>query len=201
MNTFQFDSLPLALLLWLIIYPLDYFLTIYSSRLWYTYAKVHLEFEGSYELNLYYRADVDARKKVSNRFLLIFILGGAWLAIMWWASHWLNLPQFFGACAGFLLLMELVVISGHVQNIILFRAIKESVGALEGHVRYARWLSVDITAWKFGYWALVFLLLTFLTASWFFGGGVVSCLNIFIRYHRFSQRLRKQPTPPEATSS
>ncbi|MEZ4671851.1 MAG: hypothetical protein R3E39_28440 [Anaerolineae bacterium] len=201
MATFQFESLPVALLLWLVVYPIDYYLTLYGQQLWQAYAKTHVEFEGSYELNPVFQKDVDARKKVSRRFLLFYILAALWLVVVFWISSYLDILPAFGAGAGFLILMELVVISGHVQNIRLFSAIKRDPQAVDGHVKYARWVSLDIMAWKFGYWAVIFLILFLLTGSWFLAGGAVSCLNVFIRYYRYSRRMKTRPVQAPAAAS
>ncbi len=190
MNILSVDTLPVAIILWLIVYPADYYLTIYGRRLWLKNAQPFFTFAGSYELNPYYQKDIDAERLVSRRFIFMLAFGVVWMILVWGATHYLNITQVFSAGVGYLVLMEVVVISSHVQNIRLFK-MTAVAGAVEGHMRYSRWVSIDATAWKYGYWALVFLVLALLNTNWFLAGGAVSCLSIFIRYRRYSLRVRQ----------
>jgi hypothetical protein len=78
-----------------------------------------------------------------------------------------------------------------LQNVRLFK-MASVAGAVQDEVGHARWVSMDGTAWKFGYWALAFLLFALLTTNLFFAGGVLSCLSIFFRYRQRGIRMRQQ---------
>ncbi|MEP6985298.1 MAG: hypothetical protein ABI970_06865 [Chloroflexota bacterium] len=169
MVAISFESLPVAIGLWLILYIADYYLTLYGRRLWHQNAKDLLTFQGSYELNPYYQRDVDANKRVSRRFIFMLVFGILWMLLMWGATHYMNISQVFPAAVGFLILMEVIVLSGHVQNIRLFKS-ASITGAIEGHISYARWVSMDASAWKFGYWGVFFLVVALLMGNWFFCG-------------------------------
>ncbi len=194
MNALQFNSLPVAIVLWLIVYLADYYLTIYGRRLWLKNAKDYLVFAGSYELNPYYQKDVDANRLFSRRFIFMLVYGVVWMLVMWGATQYMNIPQVFPAAMGFLLLVEVVILSSHVQNIRLFKAAAVT-DAIQGQIAYARWVSMDGTAWKFGYWGLVFLMFAIVMGNWFFAGGAVACLYYFLRYRRYSMRMRQQAKP------
>ena len=98
------DSLPFAIVLWLVVYVADYYLTLYGRQLWLQNAQEFLRFQGSYELNPYYQKDVDANKRVSRRFIFMLVFGAIWMTFTWCATHYLNIPQVFPAAAGFLIL-------------------------------------------------------------------------------------------------
>lgn len=189
-----FDSLPVAIILWLIVYTADYYLTIYGRRLWMKNAKDYLVFAGSYELNPYYQKDIDGERLLSKRFIFMLAYGVVWMLVMWGATHYLNIPQVFPAAMGFLLLVEVIILSSHIQNIRLFKS-AATLNAIQGQISYSRWVSLDGTAWKFGYWGLIFLVFAVGMSNWFFAGGALACVYYFLRYRRYSVRMRQLPKP------
>jgi len=198
MNTLL-DSLPVAIGLWLVVYIADYYLTLYGRQLWIQNAKQFITFQGSYELNPYYQSDIDANKRLSRRFFFMLGYGVLWMVLMWGATQYLNIQQVFPAAIGYLLLREIVILSSHVQNIRLFQS-AGITDALQGQISYARWVSLDGTAWKYFYWGLIFLVFAVLMANWFFIGGAFACLYDFFRLRRFGQRMRVQPKPVPTAS-
>ncbi len=193
MNT-PLDSLPVAVVLWIVVYVADYYLTLYGRQLWLKNAQSFFKLGGSYELNPYYQKDVDANNRVSRRFIFMLSFGVIWMLCVYLFTQYLDLRQVFPAAVGFLVLPEMVVLSTHVQNVRLFK-LAAVPDAVQGEISYARWVSLDGTAWKFGYWALVFLCCALLMSNWFFVGGVLSCFSIFLRYRRSGMRMRLQPKP------
>ena len=186
------DSLPVAVVLWLVVYLADYYLTLYGQDLWLQNAEQFLKLGGSYELNPYYQRDIDAKKRVSRRFIFMLVFGIVWMLLVYLSVHYLGIPQIFPAAIGFLVLPEIVVIATHVQNIRLF-TLAAVPDAIKGEIGHARWVSLDNVAWKYGYWALIFAILT---ANWFFAGGIVSCFSTFIRFRRRSNLMRLQQAKP-----
>ena len=194
------DSLPVAIVLWLAVYAADYYLTLYGRQLWLKNAQAFLRFQGSYELNPYYQKDVDANKRVSRRFIFMLVFGLIWMTFAWGATRYLNIPQVFPAWVGYLILMEVVALSSHVQNIRLFKSAAIS-GAVEGQISYARWVSMDGTGWKFAYWGLIFLIIALLMNNWFFAGGMFSCTVEFFRFRRYGQRLKVNAKPAASATA
>jgi hypothetical protein len=194
-KAFQFDNFWLAIVLWLLIYPCDYTLTIIGNRLWMKYAQPHIEFEGSYEVNAYYQKDVDALRLLSPRFFRALLLGALWLAFMRWLSDSVKVLELFTVAIGYLLLTELTIITRHVRNISLFTLMKEP-GGVEGHIKYAQWASVNLLAREYGYWALLFLILFCLSGSWLFVGGVLAGLRMFTHYSRLGAKFRREKASP-----
>jgi hypothetical protein len=78
-----------------------------------------------------------------------------------------------------------------VQSITLFAFMKEP-GSVEGRIKYARWVSVNLLAREYAYWALLFFVLFCLSGSWLFVGGMLSGLGMFIRYSRQGTKLRRE---------
>ena len=150
-------------------------------------------------MNPYYQKDVDANKQVSRRFIFMLTFGAIWMLIVYLFTQYLNLQPVFPAAIGFLVLPEIVVISTHVQNIRMFK-MADVPDAVQGEIAYARWMSLDGTAWKFGYWALAFLIFALLTTNWFFVGGIFSCLSLFFRYRQRGIRMRQQIKPAPSPS-
>lgn len=198
--TTPLDGLPVAVILWVAVYAADYYLTLYGRRLWMRHAQPFIKLSGSYELNPYYQKDVDTENKVSRRFILMLLFGVVWMALMYVCCLYLKLQQVFPAAVGYLVLPEVVILSTHVQNIRLFKA-AGTEGAVEGSIGYARWVSMDQTAWKFGYWATVFLGIGLLGNQWFFMGGMISSFWTCFRYGQYSRKSLTQTTPIARPSS
>jgi hypothetical protein len=188
------DSLLVAVVLWLVTYLADYYLTLYGQHLWLQNAQPFVKLGGSCELNPYYQRNIDANNRVSRRFIFMLILGISWLLFMYVCVQYLGIPQIFPAAVGFLVLPEIVVIATHVQNIRLF-TLAGVPGAIQGEIGYARWVSLDGTTWKYGYWALIYMVFAILTSNWFFAGGVLSCFSTFMRYRRRGSLMRLQTKP------
>src|SRR6266849_7562479 len=92
----MFDNPWFALAAWLLSYVADYFLTLYSARIYREGARDHFAFEGSLELTPYYQADIDRLRRVSPRFILAVLLSVVVLELVWWLSMVvLHLPAFF----------------------------------------------------------------------------------------------------------
>lgn len=188
-RAYQFNDLPAALVLWVIVYLCDYFLTLHGNRLRTTLAREHIGMDGSYELNPYYQRDIDANRRLSRRFVLMLVLLLVWLILMWYCANTLKAPEIFSAATGYLLLMELPILERHIQNISQFNAMK-TPGAVVGFITYARWIQLSLSGHIFGYWLVAYLVLFLLTGSWLFIGGAVAMLNLFIRFTVRGQRLR-----------
>lgn len=91
----------LSLIIWGIMYASDYYLTLYSARLYGTTVREHIVIEGSFELTPYYQKDVDSLRRFSPRFLLALVLSMVVLGLIWvLAVGVLDLPQLFAFALG-----------------------------------------------------------------------------------------------------
>jgi hypothetical protein len=192
---YQFNNLWLGIVLWLVLYTCDYYLTLVGNRLRMQYATPYIEFEGSYEVNPFYKKDVDALRWVSSRFLLMATLHVFWLILLWLMAEIIKVPELFTIGIGMLLLPQLSVIADHFQNISAFNFMKVA-GSIEGHIKYAYWMTVGLSARKFGSFALLWVALFCLTGNWLFVGGAIGSLRIFIRFNLLSAKIRRQPRRP-----
>jgi hypothetical protein len=183
------DNPWVALVLWLASYFADYYLTLYSARLYSQGAQDHFGFEGSLELTPYYQNDIDQLRRVSLRFLLAVVWSVLLLELIWYLSHnLLYWPPAFEFVLGGLLLSEAAVIMRHMRNIGLFRAARQGGVGLEGKVSYSRRLSLRQSALELWSYTLLFALLALPTASWFLAGGAFACALTGLQHWR---RARK----------
>ena len=77
----------LGLILWVILYVSDYYLTVYSAR---GFREIgHFQFKGSFELTPQYQKEIDALKPISIRHLTLLSLYSLLLLALWWAFVYL----------------------------------------------------------------------------------------------------------------
>lgn len=82
MRDFFLNSPWPGMVAWTLIYISDFTLTIASARLRRNVAN-KIVLEGSYELNPVFERDVDSKRFVSPRFLLLLVLTSTLVAILW----------------------------------------------------------------------------------------------------------------------
>jgi hypothetical protein len=78
-------SLWPGLILWIILYISDYYLTLYTARGFKETG--HIQFEGSFELTPEYQKDIDALNPVSKRHITALALSSLLLALIWWLTR------------------------------------------------------------------------------------------------------------------
>src|SRR4051812_27132713 len=177
----------LALAAWLLCYAADYYLTLYSARLYRQSAQAHITFEGSFELTPYYQRDIDGLRRVSPRFLLALAWSVVLLGLIWYLSGvGGKLPGMFQFFLGGVGLREAAILVRHARNIALFRAVRGGQG-LQGQVQYARWLSLRQSATELFSFAALFGLLALVLGSWFLAGGAFACLVTGAQHWRRSR--------------
>ena len=169
------DNIWLALAIWVVSYCADYYLTLYSARLYRAQAQAHFAFEGSLELTPYYQADIDGLRRISPRFLLALLLSLLGLELIWYLSHNVaHLPALFEFAIGALVLREAAILLRHCRNISLFRGVRDP-RAVEGQVTYARWLSLRTSAVDLFSFAGLYGLLALAVGSCLLAGGALAC--------------------------
>jgi hypothetical protein len=189
------DNPWFALAAWLLSYVADYYLTLYSARLYQAGARDHFTFEGSLELTPYFQADIDGLRRLSPRFMLALLSSVLALELVWYLSMVvLHLPAFFEFLLGGLVLREAAVIMRHARNIALFRAALSGRGlaagqGLEGQIHYGRRLSLRLSAIDMFSFTALFGLLAVITGSWALAGGGFACAVTALQHLR---RARKR---------
>src|SRR5262245_13671296 len=187
------DHLWLALGLWSVVYIADYYLTLVGARLYAQGVQRVVVFEGSYELNPFFQQDIDRRRRVSARFLVMLGVSCLLVAFAWRGVkvRWFP-PGVFRLWMGALLLVELVIMIRHLRNIITFRQILSSADIV-GQIRYPRWWSLRSSALDLGLFAILFGAFALIADPWFFLGGTLACGSAALQHVRNSRKVRSLP--------
>ena len=180
-----------GVILWIILYISDYYLTIYSAR---GFREIgHFQFEGSFELTPLYQKDIDALRPVSKRHVILLILYSLLIVFIWWfTKRLLFFPWTYLLYLGMFLLLEVGVHLRHLRNISLIREIRKN-GGVEGQISYKKWFSYRISASEFCLYSVLFLIFAVLTYSPFFLGGAIMCYGTGFKHNRLAKRAKANP--------
>jgi hypothetical protein len=177
-----------GLILWIILYISDYYLTLYAAR---GFKEIgHIQFEGSFELTPQYQKDIDALRPVSRRHLIALVLSSLILLLIWWLtrlSFYLELayPLFLGM----FVLLEVAIHLRHFRNIGLIREARKH-GGIEGQITYKKWFSYRVSANDLYIMSAFFLFIALITFTPFFLGGAITCLATAIQHSRLSRKAK-----------
>jgi len=178
-----------GMVLWIILYVSDYYLTLYSAR---GFGEVgHFRFEGSFELTPQFQKDIDALNLVSKRHIVWLIVSSLLILFIWWfTKRLLFFPWTYLLYLGMFLLLEAAVHLRHLRNISLVREIRKE-GGVEGEIRYRKWFSYRISASELYLYSVLFLIIAVLTYSPFFLGGTLACFATGIKHNRLAKKAQK----------
>ena len=180
-----------GVILWMILYVSDYYLTIYTARGFHEIG--HVQFEGSFELTPQFQKDVDALKPVSRRHILWLALSSLLIVLIWWLTkRLLFFPWTYLLYLGMFLLLEVAVHIRHLRNISLIREIRKN-GGVEGQISYKKWFSYRISASEFYVYSVLFLIIAVLTYSSFFLGGAIMCFGTGFKHSRLAKKVKSTP--------
>jgi len=179
-----------GVILWIILYISDYYLTIYSAR---GFREIgHFQFEV-FELTPQFQKDVDALKPVSKRHVVLLILCSLLIILVWWlAKRTLFFPLTYLLFLGMLLFMEVAIHLRHLRNVFLIREIQKG-GGVEGQIFYRKWFSYRISSHEFYMFSAFFLIIAVLNYSTFFLGGAVACWAIGFNHNTLAKKTRAVP--------
>jgi hypothetical protein len=177
-----------GVILWVILYISDYYLTVYSAR---GFREVgHFQFEGSFELTPQYQKDIDALNPVSRRHIMLLVLYSLLIVLIWWfTQRLLFFPWTYLFYLGMFLLIEVTVHLRHLRNVSLIRELRKG-GGVEGEIRYRKWFSYRISASEFYLYSALFLIFAVLAYSPFFLGGAVMCFGTGIKHSRLAKKAK-----------
>jgi hypothetical protein len=182
-----------AICLWAGIYISDYLLTIWAARLYRTGARDHLAFKGSLEITPYFQEEVNSLKPMSTRFIRALIFSMLAIALAWILSvRWARLPQAFAVLMGSLIFLEATAHIRHIRNITFFRSLMRS-DDMTGRIEYPRWLSLKLSSVEVLGFAVLFLFAFLVSGSWFFVGGVASCLITGLKHMDWANKAVGEP--------
>lgn len=164
-----------AVLLWAALYVSDYVWTIACARMYRAGVQERICFDGSYEITPYYRADVDALRPISPRFLLMLVVSCALQVFLWRVTMGEGFaPEIYELALGAMILIELTIHVRHVRNYVLFRAVLAGRG-VSGRIEYARPQMLTQSAVELTAFALLYVLVSAIARSWFVLGGAIAC--------------------------
>lgn len=182
-----------GVILWIILYISDYYLTIYSARGFRETG--HFQFEGSFELTPQYQRDIDALKPVSKLHVTLLVLYSLLIVFIWWfTKRLLFFPWTYLFYLGMFLLMEVALHLRHLRNVSLIREIRES-GGVEGRISYRKWFSYRISALEFYTFSALFLIIAVISYSPFFLGGATMCFGTGFKHIRLAKKAKSNPAP------
>lgn len=185
----------IGVVLWLILYSSDYYLTIYSAR---GFKEIGLfQFEGSFELTPQYQKDIDALKPISKLHIILLILYSLVILGIWYLMvYFLGLPSAYLLYLGMFLLLEVAVHLRHLRNVFLIREIRKNGGA-SGQISYRKWFSYRVSAFELYLYFGLFLIVAALEFSPFFLGGAIMCFGMGFRHNRLSRKAKSYPAQVE----
>jgi hypothetical protein len=182
--------------LWLVLHPADYLLTVASARLK-TRGNLaeRVRSGGSIELNPVFQRAVDRGQWVSGRFVLTLVLGAVLfpsaVAYFDWTAESLRLPV-LGALSelvgGALIVTRFAVISVHLQNLALFRRMLLVPEASVVHLTYDRGTIMALTRARKLEMASFCTLAALVSDRLFFVGGAVATLGLVLALASWERR-------------
>ena len=177
-----------GVILWMILYISDYYLTLYSAS---GFLEIgHFQFEGSFELTPQYQKDIDALKPVSKRHVILLFMLSLVIFILWWAfAYKLGLPWLYELYLGMFLLIEVAVHLRHLRNVFLIREVRKG-GGVDGQISYRKWFSYRVSAFELNLFGILFLIVALLTFSTFFFGGAIMCFGTGFKHNRMAKKAK-----------
>jgi hypothetical protein len=177
-----------AVSLWAALYFSDYWLTIWAARLYKSGANEHLILGGSLEITPYFQEDVKALRPISLRFLRALAFSVVLISVAWLiAVRWTSMPQAFSILMGALIFLEATAHIRHIRNIVFLQSLRTARG-LRGRIEYPRWLSLRLSSVEILAFAVLFMLAFLVSGSWFFVGGVASCLITGLKHRDWANK-------------
>ena len=178
-----------GIILWMILYISDYYLTLYSARGFRETG--YFQFEDSFELTPQYQKDINALKPVSKLHITLLILYSLLIALIWWLTRYLPFfPWTYLFYLGMFLMLEVGIHLRHLRNISLIRAIRSDEEGIEGRLMYRKWFSYKISASEFYMFSALFLIIAVLAYSPFFLGGAIMCFGTGFKHSRLARKTK-----------
>lgn len=183
-----------GMILWIILYISDYYMTLSTAKGYRDTQEI--KFEKSFELNPAFQKDIDSQTRVSRRHVTFLILYTAAVLFFWFiAVKMFDAAWGYSFFLGLLILMEVTIHMRHFRNWYFLKMFR-SKGGITGGITYAQWFSYQVSAFEFYCFAILYLLFFLLTYSFFFLGGVVICLRIGISHSNLAKKTALQHPAP-----
>lgn len=179
-----------GVILWIMLYVSDYYLTIYSARGFRETG--HFHFEDSFELTPIYQKDINVLKPVSKLHITLLIFYSLSILLIWWFTRQLLFfPWTYLLYLGMFLLMEVAIHFRHIRNISLVHQVRRSKGeGIEGQIFYRKWFSYRISAAELYTFSAFFLAVAVLSYSTFFLGGAIMCFALGLKHRSLAKKAK-----------
>ena len=164
-----------AIALGVIAYTANYYLALKEIYLYHAGAKDYIAFQGIYDLKTSLPGLAAKRRRINAQLLAgVFICaigtGVTWIICIQQYSR----PDVFSALMGGLILLEVARIMRRVRNMVLFHYAPNGK-ALKGKVEYSPRMAHTLFYVEMYCFAALYMLILFITGSWFFLGGAATC--------------------------
>ena len=182
-----------GVILWIVLYVSDYYLTIYSARGFRETA--HFQFEV-FELTPQFQKEIHALKPISKLHIVLLIAYSLLIIVIWWLTRLLPyFPWTYLLYLGMFLLLEVAVHLRHLRNASLIREIRGNKNGIKGQISYRSWFSYRISAAEFYAFSALFLIIALLSYSTFFVGGAIMCFATGFKHARLAKKARASSSP------
>jgi hypothetical protein len=169
---------------WAVLYCSDYYLTIACARMYTQQDKI--TFEGSYELNPVFEAEVNALRRISPRFIVMWAVSTTAVFLVGVMTG-PEMRGFYVFMLGALLLIQLTVHVRHLRNWLLFRHALRS-DAMTGHLEYRRDVVLRASAFEILEFGVLYAFIyAFTPAGPFLLGGAFACAVTAISHYRLAR--------------
>jgi len=186
-----------GVILWIILYTSDYYLTVYSAR---GLKEIgHFQTEGSFELTPQFQKDIDALKPVSKLHVTLLFIYSLLILGLWWLFDTLFFyPWLYRLYLGMFLLIEVAVHIRHLRNVFIVREVRKN-GGVDGQVTYRKWFSYKLSAFELYLFGALFLMVAAMAYSPFFLGGAIMCVGTGFKHSRMAKKAKQLPSQIAAT--
>jgi hypothetical protein len=168
----------------------DYSLTLLGQKYYRASIKKHID-SGLYELNPAWQKSVQEQKYDYRHLILVLIL----LFIVVYSYYYDESEIFYEFIVGFVIILNVSVLTKHLQNIALFRIIQKYPNLIKGKIETTMRLNY-YTSMLFYITILLFLLFVLLFTQTIFilGGTFGVLLHVFRHYSWYQKSLDDKST-------
>jgi len=182
-----------GMVLWIIVYISDYYMTLSVAKAYKDFDTI--KFEKSMELTPQFQKDVDGQVRVSRRHITLLLLITLLILIFWYITvgyfNWTWLYSFF---LGLLILLEAAVHMRHFRNWYQIRVLRKE-GGITGSIMFSQRFSYLTSAFDLYAFAVLFFLFFLWTFSFFFLGGAIACFRVGLNHSGLAKKTISQPVP------
>jgi hypothetical protein len=161
---------------WLVIYPSDYYLTLWGAKL--RSLQNFIQMEGSYELNPQYQKDIDEQKRFSPTFVYYLILAPALFLGFGYGFPWKETKYIFSMLIGVSFFTEIAIHIRHIDNITTYRKLAGSNPGISGRIMYSRRFIYQRSAAQLFGFSVITLVAFALTLSPILLGGTLGLISL-----------------------